>query len=235
MKKILFSILAIFIITGCSNNVVYEFKDNEIYSTVEIEFNEAEFEDNYNKYSGEGDIFVNSDSTIKMIESFYNSFSVVAFQDYSSKMVYYTPVSLIQEDNKFIYNYDFKFNYDNFKENYYFKECFEYFTSYEDGEYYYYKLSGNLTCANMKNFKIKVKSNNRMINSNSDNIKDGVHIWNVENDGNDIFFAVSKEVGKINDNKNVVSTISIIGFVILVIFTVLSIVIYKKSKSFSNY
>ena len=76
--------------------------------------------------------------------------------------------------------------------------------------------------------KLIIKSDSKTINSNSSNIKDGKHIWEIKKEDNKISFSISKE-NKIEE-KQLLSKTHIIGLVLIIILVGLAFVFYKLTK-----
>lgn len=228
MKKIILLIALIFIVTGCTNTITYEFTNKGITSTIEMEFTKQEFEDYYSSTGGHSNQHFNAEESIDdLIEKGHTDLGVMALEK-NSNFEYYNSIEYKKENGVYKYIYDYDFTYDNFKDNYYLNDCFEFFSTSEDDNYYHYRISGNFTCDNLDSFEIKVKADNRTINSNSEEIEDDIHTWNIEKEDNEITFSIAKEVG-VSKSKTF-STIQIIGLFLLIILVVLSFVFYKFTK-----
>lgn len=224
MKKFILLITLLFIITGCSNSIVYEFKEDEINSNIEISFTKEEFE-NYMKENSEHQE-ENSEieeSLEELIEQSYEELSFIAIEE-DDKTSYYEPIESKQKNDEYIYKYGYNFNYDNFSDNYYLNNCFEYYNTTEDDDYYHYKLSGLFTCDTSNSFKLEIVAKDKYIISNADKKDNNSHIWNIKEDDNDITFSISKASKK---EKNKISIIYILGFILILILIILACTLYK--------
>lgn len=222
MKKILFILIGIFFLTGCSNTFTYEFKENTITSSIELEFNDNEYLNYQEKFGEEYSDEVTSNIK-SLIEGTYKNASAIAYSK-DEKYFYYNATNYERNsnDNKFTYYYDF--NYENFKLNYYLNDCFEHFTSTEDKNFYYYQISGAYTCKNENEFIFQIKENNRLAKSNSINIQNNIHAWKIRKNENDIYFVISKN--ELKENK--ISKFTLIAFMIITLLTISTFLLYNK-------
>ena len=224
MKKLLVLIGLLIIITGCSANVTYEFNEESIDSTIEFIFNQEEFKKygNENTVHEEGRFDTEAD-TEKFIKDKYEETTLIAYQE-NGKFKYYTPTKYEKLDNQYRYLYKHSFNYDNFQNNYYLKDCFEHFLTIEDDNYYHYTIKGDYSCGNENDLKLNIIAKNKDVLSNADEVKDDKHIWNIKKENNDITFSLSKSE---KAKSSALSTIHIIGLVLLAILGIIGVVLYK--------
>lgn len=223
MKKILFILISLVFLTGCSNTFTYEFKENTISSTIELEFNDNEYT-NYQKTFG---IEYNKETTPnmhKLIDDTYKSASAIAYKDENGKYFYYNPINYERNSNNNKYTYSYDFNYETIKSNYYLNDCFDYFTATEDDKYYYYHINGAYTCGNENNLTFNIKANNRLADSNAVNRNKDVHSWDIRKNENDIYFIISKN--ELNNSK--ISKITTISFIIIALLAIGATILYKK-------
>lgn len=230
MKKVLFLLVLIILITGCSANVTYEFNDEGIDSTIEFLFNQEEFK----KYVNENSVheegrFNTSSETEQFIRDKYQEITLIAYEE-NDQFKYYNQKNLEKENNKYKYTYNYSFSYDNFEKNYYLKDCFDHFIVVEDDDYYHYSIKGIYSCDNEKYLKLNIIAKDKDILSNADTKKDDQHIWNIKKENNDISFSISK--GQ-KEKNTVINSFHIIGFILITILGIFGFVLYKlinKSK-----
>ena len=230
MKKLLLIFIILFVVTGCTNNIIYEFEEDYIKSTIELGFSTEEFEEYNNLTGGHANEEFQNESTLEdFINKTYESSGVIATVE-DNEVEYYESTEKEKKDNQYYYEYKYNYTYDNFEKNYYLNECFQHFIVTDDEKYIHYNISGDFTCENMDSFTLKVKAQDKEIVSNADNKNDGFHIWKIENENNDIVFSISKAK---KEETSIFGTVHIIGLVLLIILGVLGFLIYKftnKSK-----
>ena len=226
MKKIIILLALIFLITGCSNTITYEFNDESIASNIILNFNLEEFKSFYSESGGH----IASEVTTKeeyddIIYDRYNSTGVIALLK-DNVVTYYDSVNYKSDDNNYTFEYSYDYTYENFQDNYYINDCFEFYSYTEDDDYYHYKISGNYTCE-LKSLELRVKSKNKNISSNAQKIEENTHIWNIEETDNEISFSISKV--DISETTSY-SKVRIIGMILLIILVLLSFVFYKMVR-----
>ena len=191
MKKMLFVLLSIFALTGCTNTITYDFKEGVIESTIVSEFTDAEYV-TYINQSQDHDFKLQLKDADTNIQIEYVDSTPAAYWS-GNKVEFYEQNGLDYETNNNKASYKYTFNYENFKNNYFLDKCFESFVNYESKGYVYYEISGKFTCDNPETVKIKVKSDYKIIESNSDETNKGEHVWNVKMNNNSIKFGISKD------------------------------------------
>lgn len=228
MKKMITLFLLLFIITGCSSSVTYDFGEKDIKSNIDIEFHQEEFKDyiNSNMVHTEESLKT-EDTTEEFIISKYNETSIIALKK-DDKYEYYEGNKYEKNGDKYKYSYKYDFDYENFIDNHYLNECFDFYFVSEDDNFYHYNISGKFTCGNDEKMQLIVKSDSKTINSNSSNVKDEKHVWDIKTEDNKISFSISKE-NKIEE-KQIVTTTHIIGLVLIVILIGLAFVFHKLTK-----
>lgn len=231
MKKILTLFLLLFLITGCSNVVTYEFSNETITSNVSINFNRNEFKTFYNDTGGHSATEVESESEYdNIIYNRYQSTGVIALLK-DSDIAYYDSIDYQANNGEYTFKYRYEYTYENFQDSYYINDCFDFFTVYEDDNYYHYKISGDYTCE-LTSLKLEIQSEKKTISSNADEIKENVHIWNIKEKDNDISFLISKADYVEN---NSFSTIKIIGLTLVIILVIFSLIFYKAVKKKNDF
>ncbi len=219
----LFLLLVIVILcTGCTSEIYYNFGEDGIDSKITIKYNANE----YTKYVNDTDEGLLIDRTYtnyqvktgseKLFnENKINSFANMDNYKYSGK--------LTQNNNDFIYEYTYKYKYDEFKNNNIFNNCFSIKFIREDDEAYYYSLSGYYTCRYVNGMQFKIEAKDKLLNSNSKNVEGDTATWTINQEDNNIYFAISKdEVGSGFNGWYIT------GGVVIGILLVATLFLYKK-------
>lgn len=219
----LFLLLFIVILcTGCTSEIYYNFGEDGIDSKITIKYNANE----YTKYVNDTDEGLLIDRTYtnyqvktgseKLFnENKINSFANMDNYKYSGK--------LTQSNNDFIYEYTYKYKYDEFKNNNIFNNCFSIKFIREDDEAYYYSLSGYYTCRYVNGMQFKIEAKDKLLNSNSKNVEGDTATWTINQEDNNIYFSISKD--KVGSGFN---GWYITGGVIIGILLVATLFLYKK-------
>lgn len=219
----LFLLLVIVILcTGCTSEIYYNFGEDGIDSKITIKYNANE----YTKYANDTDEGLLIDRTYtnyqvktgseKLFnENKINSFANMDNYKYSGK--------LTQNNNDFIYEYTYKYKYDEFKNNNIFNNCFSIKFIREDDEAYYYSLSGYYTCRYVNGMQFKIEAKDKLLNSNSKNVEGDTATWTINQEDNNIYFAISKD--KVGSGFN---GWYITGGVLIGILLVATLFLYKK-------
>ena len=212
MKKGLLGVLVILLLCGCSVNVNYNFKKDIIESTIDASFSIEEY---YDEVIDEDDDNEDKKDNIEdnMLRDKEN-LSLYAFKNNGETY----KETLFTKENNYNYKGEYKYDYtyDNFINNYLFN-CFENFKFTEDENYYNVELSGKYTCNT--NVKIKVSADFGIDNSNSIDIKDGVHTFDTYEENNKIVFSVRKHRF---DNVNTTYTVRLIAFIVMCIMIIIT-------------
>lgn len=219
----LFLLLVIVILcTGCTSEIYYNFGEDGIDSKITIKYNANE----YTKYANDTDEGLLIDRTYtnyqvktgseKLFnENKINSFANMDNYKYSGK--------LTQNNNDFIYEYTYKYKYDEFKNNNIFNNCFSIKFIREDDEAYYYSLSGYYTCRYVNGMQFKIEAKDKLLNSNSKNVEGDTATWTINQEDNNIYFAISKD--KVGSGFN---GWYITGGALIGILLVATLFLYKK-------
>lgn len=230
MKKIFILLILLFLVTGCSNNIIFDFTEENIKSNIEINFNQEEFKTYINKNTVHTEErFSTKESTEEFIIEKYNEASPIALK-IGDKYEYFQNEKYEILDDQYKYSFKYDYNYDNFKDNSLMKDCFEYFFIEEDDNFYHYNIKGSYTCSEAKNIKLIVKSETKNIRSNSTEIKDNQHSWNIEEDNNNIIFTVSKDNQEEKSKSKGIGTMQIVGIILIIILAGLSVLFAKLTK-----
>lgn len=207
MKKILFIFLIMFFLTGCDNSITIDFKDN-INTKIDLSFTLNE----YNNYSEIDE----REELISSIEAIRNDKE--AFINGNGEL--FIEKSFTNTNDYYNASYEYNYNYYNFKDNSVLHTCFDYFGTTEDVDNIYISIKGKSKCSR---FKLVVKGEDRIISSNAKKVNDE-YIWNIQEENNDIFLAVSKN--KVSNNTfNVWNTIY---FIMALIIGVSAFIINNK-------
>lgn len=226
LKKILLLLLIIVLCSGCSSELYYKFDDDKVNSKIIIEYNSEEFK-NYMKNIENGsksdDNMTNSEIKNKS-EKLFESYKINSFKDND---FYQYNGNLTQDNDKFTYVYSFDYKYNEFMSSNIFNNCFSAPVIREDENAYYYALYGDYTCRYSDEMKFVVDAPDKLLTSNSDDVKNGKATWTINQLKNDIYFSISKT--KVSNN-NIFNKIYIIGGVILGIIFIITLFLYKKIK-----
>lgn len=221
--KELFLLLVIVILcTGCTSEIYYNFGEDGIDSKITIKYNANE----YTKYVNDTDEGLLIDRTYtnyqvktgseKLFnENKINSFANMDTYKYNGK--------LTQNNNDFIYEYTYKYKYDEFKNNNIFNNCFSIKYIRDDDEAYYYSLSGYYTCRYVEGMQFKIEAKDKLLNTNSKNVNGDTATWTIDQEDNNIYFAISKD--KVGSG---ISGWYIASGVIIGILLVITLFLYKK-------
>lgn len=219
MKRIILIVLPILFLSGCTINYNLEFKNNKFIEIIdgavsndELSLEEGEKTDvNINYYN----LYIEENPLIDNNEEVYDK-----------------QITDVANGKKFVFNYEYDDNYNKSKAINY---CFEDKIFEEDEDFYYIKLGGKFGCLYSDEININLKSDKAILDANADSIKNNTYTWiiNQENKDNvDITLSISKNVyvNKEN-NKFEVSTFQIIAFVILIVLSLITYLLYKKKNS----
>jgi len=215
MKKILLIFCIMFLLTGCSNSVNFDFKDN-IDMKINLSFTLNEYKAYSNRNSNPFSDDEEARSSIEAIrndsEAFINGNNVLLNEK-----------SFINNGNNYLAVYEYTYSYSTFSKNSILNSCFDFFGVEEDNDNVYVSLSGNSVCAP---FKLSIKADNRMINNNSNNIQNNEYIWNIKEKDNNVYFAISKT--PMNDMT--INSLYIVYFILGLVIAFIAYIIKKRNK-----
>ena len=140
--------------------------------------------------------------------------------------------NIIDKKNKI--QYDFSYVYDdNYNKSMILDSCYENVFFDDDDDFYYIYLSGDFYCMYADKININVTSEYAIIDSNANKIKDNNYIWIIKDQNDaDINLTISKTLKhQKNNTKNGMDTFRIIAFVILIILSIITYLLYKKKNS----
>ena len=219
MKKIFLLILFILLLSGCTSNVNYNFKKDIVESTIDFDFTIDEY---FEKVNDE-DISSNMNNKDKE-EALLNDKDSIKLNAFIDNDIEYSLVKFDNNNYKYSGLYKYDYDYTNIKRNYLFN-CFENYKYSEDENYYNFELSGNYTCNT--DIKLNISSEFGIDNSNSIEIKNGVHSFDIYEENNRIVFSIRKH--RFN-NENTVYGIRVIAFIVIVIMLIITFGSYKIVK-----
>jgi len=219
MKKVILVLLIMILLSGCSANVNFEFKEDKIDSSITSDFTISDYY-NYSN-TGEDDLLTDEQKE-KDFLGYKESLIIPAFKDNMENKY----IELVFDSSNYNYNVDYRYqyNYNNFKNNYIFN-CFDNFEYSEDDNFYNIKLTGKYNCT--AGFKLNISSVKGISNSNSTDINDNIHSFDVNEDNNNIVFSINKEEVT---STNILSTIRVIVFVLLIGMSSLTLYYIIKNK-----
>ena len=183
MKKIIL-LLCIFFLTGCTQEVNLEFKNNEVNSNLKISVTDIEYQnsdyydDNYNSVK---DYF----STLQ-IPKLYNSNEVYQKQDIKEK------------SDKIVLEYNTAYTFLEFENAYLLNRCFENVISKTTKDNLYLHLNGEFYCYFNEDIDLNFKTKYKIIESNYEKKKGNIYSWKINEENYedvDILFVISKRRG----------------------------------------
>lgn len=221
-KELFLLVFVIILCTGCTSEIYYNFGEDGVDSKITIKYNVSE----YTKYVNDTDEEFNVSRTYTSYqvktgseklfdENKINSFANMDTYKYNGK--------LTQNNNDFIYEYTYKYKYDEFKNNNIFNNCFSIKYIRDDDEAYYYSLSGYYTCRYVEGMQFKIEAKDKLLNTNSKNVNGDTATWTIDQEDNNIYFAISKD--KVGSG---ISGWYIASGVIIGILLVITLFLYKK-------
>lgn len=131
---------------------------------------------------------------------------------------------------KFNYYYVFNNNYSNSNVV---NTCFSDSHFDEDDKFYYFDFYGPFNCLYSDKIDINVTSKYAVIENNADKVNKNTYTWTI-NDANDsdIHLIVSKDLKYQEANeKKIFKSFRIVGFIILMILSLLAYLLYRKKNS----
>lgn len=224
IKKIILLFLVIIMCSGCQSNIYYNFNDEGVESKIVIKYDSKEFSSYLQNIETGLSKSYSNDEVNTLSKNTFDSYKIKSFY-YSDDLTY--DGNLIQDNNNFTYEYLYNYEYENFKDNSIFNSCFEIKIINEDENSYYYSLSGKYTCRYVDGLQFIVKAKNRLVNTNSRNVSDDVAKWIIDQENNDIYFAI----GKTAVIKNDMSNVYIWGGVVASVLLIITLFLYKKIEN----
>ena len=221
IKKIIL-ILFVVLLTGCQIKYELNFNGDNLIEKINV------------KISNENERQIND---LKK----YTAFSIF---DNSTQKLYKTKFN--DGRSYFTADYEYTYNFDEFRHALYIKNCFDAFSFITDNDDYILSTSKGFKCMfvdynEVDSVEIIITSNHEIIESNADELKNNKLIWNI-NDENAKDKQIYVKFGKLKDLSffekifnfiiDNLLTISIFGglFVIIAIVIVIIVVIGKKNN-----
>lgn len=212
MKKILILLLLI-LLCGCT-------------SSYNLEISNDSFKESINMYIDKSIIPTTTQDGIELddqvtpfLKNKYSAF-------FSNESAFYNK-KVNELDDAYEVNMDYKYDEKNFKDANSLNSCFSNFI-YESNKNYYIHAYGEFLCLYSDEFKISIKTKNKVIRHNADSVNGNVYTWNINQDNvlnTDIEFRVEKGMSKATFIYYVAGTIFLGALIISSIW-----ILYKKRK-----
>lgn len=212
-KRIIVLLFGVLLLTGCTADYNLEIDNNLLKEEITGMVSKNELNENNSEAPNTVSSLINEEQY-----PFANSNEI-----YDKKL---------NEDGNNI-NYKYSFNYDmtNFDKSSLINTCFENHEIVDLGNYYSIKLSGEFYCLYAKNINVNVTSNLNVISNNAKKVKDNTYTWVINKDTTNIEFVVDKTKPFTKNNKKGSSTFRIISFVILMVLSGITYLLYKKKSN----
>lgn len=221
-KELFLLVFVIILCTGCTSEIYYNFGEDGVESKITIKYNASE----YTKYVNDTDEEFNVNRTYTSYQVKTGSeklFDENKINSFANMDTYKYDGKLTQNNNDFIYEYTYKYKYDEFKNNNIFNNCFSIKYIRDDDEAYYYSLSGYYTCRYVEGMQFKIEAKDKLLNTNSKNVNGDTATWTIDQEDNNIYFAISKD--KVGSG---ISGWYIASGVVIGILLVATLFLYKK-------
>ena len=195
------------IMTGCSGEYYLTINDNQMSEKITMNI----YESDHKKRQYEADkIDIASDFIKKDYYAFFENYDEL----YNKK--------ILKKNNYTSVILDYDFTMDNYDKSYYINSCFQTKKINQNKDTYIIELSGNFYCLYGKELNIKVKSYNKVISSNADNVNGNVYTWNI-NSGNvkDVSIMMKIKIERLFNNfirYILIISVSIIILIVVLIF-----------------
>ncbi len=213
MKKLLIFLLIVFLLSGCTSNYNLEISNNSFKENINATINKNEIPTSSPYPEIELD---------DQITPFLNKDYSAIFSD--DKALYKKRVTYL--DNYINVDMSYKYNEQEFYNSNSLKLCFDnYEFSYEDD--YYIHAYGRFYCLYSDSLDINIKTNNKVLSHNADEVNGNTYTWHVNKDNLDnldINIKVDKGI-----NKETITTIIIVIFIIIIL-SIVGLVVYKKGS-----
>lgn len=217
MKKIIFLIIFILFVCGCEANYNLEISNNSFKESINIVIDKTEMPSETIYEEIETD-----DQITPFLENEYSAFFSKHNSNYEKKVTHFDDYIDVKM------NYDYK--EEEFSDANSLNSCFENFIfDYKDNSYYIHAY-GNFYCLYNEQLNINIKTDNKVIKSNSTNIVGNTYIWVIDKSNmNDI--DIEFEVSKGFPWKSLIKYSSI---TILLFAIVIGIIYYVKKLNKKN-
>lgn len=195
MKKLLISLLLIFLVTGCSCNYTLKIDDkisDELEVTVPNSLSSTKKEE--------------IETSLRNLNPLIDSYEEEILFNYNKTTKGMNDI------------YKLKYTYDNYMDSTFSALCFQYFNMNETDEYYVINASGKFGCLyDNEKININIETDKYVSNNNADKVKDNKYTWVIDSN--------NKDNVNINATimKNIVDTKPSTGLIIKNIFKFLMI------------
>ncbi len=221
LKKIILLLLTIFVLSGCQVKYDLEFKDDSLIENINI-------------------------SLDKKLENQINGLKKFkAYANFDNKYQNLYNSEFYEKGSSFVANYNFNYNFDQFRYATYINTCFDAFSFLEQNGEYIISTSEGFKCmvfeySKVDSVQVNIKSNHVVIESNADVVDNDVYTWNIDDDnasnkriyikfGNVKEYTLLEKIGMyIKEN---ILMISIIFGILITIMLTLSIIIFISKKN----
>lgn len=214
MKKIIILLFLIFLVTGCSSQYNLYISNDNIEENIVLKIEKPVIDNSLNSFVEVDDRvtpFVNGNQY-----PFYNNYDIV----YDKNVI---------DDNNFYYvTFNYKYKDFDFSNSYLLNSCFEkHIYSYD--KYYYFRLSGQFSCLYSSSMDINIKSDNKVIYNNADEVNKNVYTWHI-NSQNVSDVLIEMKIDKNNDSFYL--KIFFVGlFIVIIVLLFFLFKFLKKTKS----
>lgn len=214
MKRVICILLLLVILTGCKASYDLEIDDIFFNESVNSSFNYKELE------------LEEKDSLSSFEVSDINAFYKDSDDIFNKNITY--------DDNKVNINIDYDYTAYNFDNAYLINTCFDGHVFVSDDKYYYIELMGDFSCQYASSIDINIITNYIVLDTNA--VKKGnKYTWTLtDNNNSDVNMYIKIDKYNVNNDLNSNSwmkVIKIIGFVILIILSIIAYLLYKKKNS----
>ena len=213
MKKNILLLLFIFLLTGCTIDYNLEIEKNRLVENISGTVSKEEYELN-EEYADANKI--------------YNLLFTDQTPILNGTDVYDKNIENTSDGVKYNFGYIYKNNYDKSR---IINTCFEKVDIREEDDYYYVDLSGDFYCLYTNKINVNVKSNYVVIEHNADKVKDNTYTWIIDKNNKEIHAVISKDLVNNISTESKPNYFRIIGFVVLIVLSVITYFLYKKKNS----
>ena len=207
MKKIrnIIILLLIVFVTGCSKEYTLIIKDNKITEKFDI-------------------VLDDNDENSQRLELDY-------FPLHANEEVKYI-INISKNDGKIDAHFEYEYQPNEFVNANTITSCFANREIVVDNdEYYYFKLGDVQDCMSDFNLDINIIAENKVIESNADEIKGNKYIWHLTDEKKDKFELMIKIKKNIAQKKKNKIVIFIIGAIILIAIPFIYLIVKKKKSN----
>ena len=179
MKKKIFLILSIILLTGCQIKYQLNFEDEKLIENISIQLPNSEEKK------------INDIKKYEAYSTFDNSFQTLYEVKYSD------------DKNKFIANYQYIYNFEEFRHALYIKSCFDAFSFVTNNDNYILSTTEGFNCMfvdynKVDEVEVIITTNHEIIESNADQVENNKLIWEI-NDENSEEKSIYVKFGKVEE------------------------------------